>query len=350
MKKRRLRRYGVDGMSGDQHLSIEDLLSGLRAAGEPSRLRLLALLARSELTVKDATAILGQSQPRISRHLKLLAEAGLVRRYPEGSWVFYRLAEDAAGDLARDLVARLTPSDDVLEADAARFDGLRKAKAEEAAAYFAAKAQVWDQERSLHVAERDVEAAMLRALGNKPFQSFLDLGTGTGRLLELFAPLYTTALGVDASHDMLAVARANLAGQGLTQAQVRHGDIYALNVPPASFDVVAVHQVLHFLDDPARALAEAARALRPGGRLMIVDFAPHELEFLREEHAHRRLGFSREQMGRWLQGLGLDVEDVTDLVPASAGNHSALTVTLWLARDPRVVTDLPLADLTREVA
>lgn len=174
-------------MSGDQHLSIEDLLSGLRAAGEPSRLRLLALLARSELTVKDATAILGQSQPRISRHLKLLAEAGLVRRYPEGSWVFYRLAEDAAGDLARDLVARLTPSDDVLEADAARFDALRKAKAEEAAAYFAAKAQVWDQERSLHVAERDVEAAMLRALGSKPFQSFLDLGTGTGRLLELFS-------------------------------------------------------------------------------------------------------------------------------------------------------------------
>lgn len=336
-------------MNEPQYLAIDDLLSGLRAAGEPSRLRLLALLARSELTVKDATAILGQSQPRISRHLKLLAEAGLVRRYPEGSWVFYRLAEDAAGDLARDLVARLLPSDAVLDADATRFDALRRAKAEEAAAYFAAKARDWDKERSLHIAESDVEAAMLRALGDRPFHSFLDLGTGTGRLLELFADRYTSALGVDASHDMLTVARAKLAELGLSRAQVRHGDIYALNVPPASFDVVAVHQVLHFLDDPARALAEAARALRPGGRLIIVDFAPHDLEFLREGHAHRRLGFSREQMARWLEALDLDVELVTDLSPAAA-DGSQLTVTLWLARDPRIVTDLPLVDLTREVA
>jgi len=336
-------------MTDDTTLSIDSVLASLRAAGEATRLRLIALLATSELTVKDATAILGQSQPRISRHLKLLAEAGLVRRYPEGSWVFYRLADNAAGGFARDMVARMSKDDPVIAADRARFDAIRKAKAEEAAAYFAAKAKTWDEERLLHAADVDVEAAILEAVGDRPFHSFLDLGTGTGRLLELFSDRYTQALGIDASHDMLAVARANLSRTGLTNAQVRHGDIYALNVPPGSFDVVVIHQVLHFLDNPARALAEAKRALRPGGQLLVVDFAPHELEFLREAHAHRRLGFAHEQMSSWLEALELDVSSVTDLAPTD-GDPNKLTVTLWLARDPRVITDVPLANPTREVA
>lgn len=336
-------------MTEEQTLSVDDTLAALRAVGEATRLRLIALLAESELTVKDATAILGQSQPRISRHLKLLAEADLIQRFPEGAWVYYRLADGPEGQLARDLVARISLEDPVLAADQERFQAIRRAKADEAAAYFAARALTWDRERSLHVSEDAVETAMRKALGDKPFQSFLDLGTGTGRLLEVFADQYVTALGVDASHDMLAVARANLAKAGLSNAQVRHGDVYALNVPPRSFDVVAIHQVLHFLDEPARALNEAARALRPGGRLLIIDFAPHQLEFLREKHAHRRLGFAHDQMERWLETLELDLEQVTDLVPGD-GNDSNLTVTLWLARDRRIVTDLPARDTSREVA
>ncbi len=336
-------------MTEEQTLSVDDTLAALRAVGEATRLRLIALLAESELTVKDATAILGQSQPRISRHLKLLAEADLIQRFPEGAWVYYRLADGPEGQLARDLVARISLEDPVLAADQERFRAIRKAKADEAAAYFAARALTWDRERSLHVSEDDVEKAMRKALGDKPFQSFLDLGTGTGRLLEVFADQYATALGVDASHDMLAVARANLAKAGLSNAQVRHGDVYALNVPPRSFDVVAIHQVLHFLEEPARALNEAARALRPGGRLLIIDFAPHQLEFLREKHAHRRLGFAHDQMERWLEALELDLEQVTDLVPGD-GNDTNLTVTLWLARDRRIVTDLPARDTSREVA
>ncbi len=336
-------------MTEDRTLSVDATLNALRAIGEATRLRLIALLAESELTVKDATEILRQSQPRISRHLKLLAEAGLIRRFPEGSWVYYRLADGPAGDVARDLVAKMSAKDPILTADQERFKAIRKAKAEEAAAYFAAKALTWDQERSLHAADEDVEKAMAAALGDTPFQSYLDLGTGTGRLLELFSDKYVSALGIDASHDMLSVARANLSRSKLNQAQVRHGDIYALNVPPRSFDVVTIHQVLHFLDDPARALAEAARALRPGGRLMIIDFAPHELEFLRDTHAHRRLGFSHEQMARWLDGLELDLEQVTDLAPQE-NDETKLTVTLWLAKDRRIVTDLPVADPTREVA
>lgn len=336
-------------MIEEQTLSVEDTLVALRAVGETTRLRLIALLAESELTVKDATAILGQSQPRISRHLKLLAEADLIRRYPEGSWVYYRLTDGPEGHLVRDLVSRISKDDPVLAADQERFRAIRKAKAEEAAAYFAARALTWDRERSLHVSEEAVEAAMRSALGETPFRSFLDLGTGTGRLLEVFSDQYSSALGIDASHDMLAVARANLAKAGLTNAQVRHGDVYALNVPPRSFDVVAIHQVLHFLDEPARALSEAARALRPGGRLLIVDFAPHELEFLREKHAHRRLGFGRDQMERWLETHDLDLEQVTDLVPGD-DTDTNLTVTLWLARDRRIVTDWPARDTSREVA
>ncbi|WP_417686246.1 ArsR/SmtB family transcription factor [Roseibium sp.] len=336
-------------MTGRETLTVEETLAALRAVGETTRLRLMALLAEAELTVKDATAILGQSQPRISRHLKLLTEAGLILRFPEGSWVYYRIADGAAGAFARDLVSRIDSSDPVFAADRERFQAIRKAKADEAAAYFAKKASTWDTERSLHASDNDVEQALLAVLGDKPFQSFLDLGTGTGRLLELLSDRYASALGIDASHDMLAVARANLAKVGLNHAQVRHGDIYALNVPPRSFDVVAIHQVLHFLDDPARALAEATRALRPGGRLLIIDFAPHDLEFLRETHAHRRLGFGHDQMQRWVEALDLKMEKVADIAPKTT-QENKLTVTLWLARDPRIVTDLPVADPTREVA
>lgn len=312
-------------------LDLENLLAGLRAAGEATRVRLLALLAQGELTVKDATGILGQSQPRISRHLKLLTEAGLVQRFPEGSWVYYRLAEEATGALVRGLLAHLDPSDPVIARDRERLDAIKRAQAEAAAAYFAANAEEWDGMRALHVPEEAVEAAMEELAGPGRFSRFLDLGTGTGRLLELFADRYEQGLGVDTSHDMLRVARANLERAGLVSAQVRHGDIFALPAQSADFDLVAIHQVLHYLDDPAGALLEAARALRPGGSLLIVDFAPHELEFLRLEHAHRRLGFSHAQMKGWLAAAGLEPVEVRDLAP-EADRSDQLTVTLWLAR------------------
>jgi ubiquinone/menaquinone biosynthesis C-methylase UbiE/DNA-binding transcriptional ArsR family regulator len=319
----------------DASLPLDPLVAALKAAGEPSRLRILALLAASDLTVKDLTAILGQSQPRISRHLKLLVEAGVVRRYPEGAWAYYRLADgDAAGAVGSALVERLDPADAVLARDRNRLDTVKRSHAEAAASYFAANAASWDRLRSLHVPEEAVEAAMRRAIGGRPFASFLDLGTGTGRMLELFSDLFDRGVGIDASQPMLAVARANLDRCGVANAQVRHGDVYALTVPHSAFDVVTIHQVLHFLDDPARAVAEAARAVRPGGRLLVVDFAPHDLEFLRAEHAHRRLGFSHEQVAGWLRAAGLDVERIEDLA-SPEGSDGQLTVTLWLARDPR---------------
>jgi ubiquinone/menaquinone biosynthesis C-methylase UbiE/DNA-binding transcriptional ArsR family regulator len=308
----------------------------LKAAGEETRLRLLALLAEAELTVTELTDILRQSQPRISRHLRLLAESGLVVRFREGSWAFFRLAEHGAkAELARVLAAQLDPDDPVMARDRERLAQVRAARATAAQGYFRAHAAEWDRIRRLHAADAAVEAEIQAVLADRPFRSLLDLGTGTGRMLELLGPELDRGLGIDLSLDMLALARARLDRIGLRQCSVRQGDIYDLALPRDSFDVVIVHQVLHYLDDGARAVREAARVLRPQGRLLVIDFAPHDHEFLRDEHAHRRLGFAEETVSQWLEQAGLDVINHRS-VPPDAGSEGEIAVSLWLARDPRL--------------
>jgi ArsR family transcriptional regulator len=318
-------------------IPFDDLVVVLRSAGEPTRLRLLALLAGGEATVKDLVEVLAQSQPRVSRHLKLMTEAGLIQRLPEGAWAYYRLAEEGPGaETARAILARLDTDDPVVAADRGRLAAIKSAHAAEALAYFARNAARWDRLRSLHVAEGAVEAAIRSAVGSRPVQAMLDIGTGTGRMLQLLQDLYVRGVGIDASHDMLSVARANLAAAGIDHAHVRQGDVTALPVPAGSFDLVVVHQVLHYLDDPARAIREAAKAVAPGGRLLVVDFAPHQLEFLRVEHAHRRLGFSHDQMAGWIEAAGLGRPEARDLPPPAGREGDGLTVTVWVARDPRI--------------
>jgi ubiquinone/menaquinone biosynthesis C-methylase UbiE/DNA-binding transcriptional ArsR family regulator len=328
-----------------QKLSFAALTAALKAAAEPTRSRILALLAEAELTVSDLTDILRQSQPRLSRHLRLLTEAGLIDRFREGSWAFFRLGDhNGAAELARVLIGRLNVEDPILVRDRERLAAVRTARATAAQNYFRRHAAQWDRIRQLHVADAAVEAAIRGALADKPIRSLLDLGTGTGRMLELFGPDIERGLGLDLSLDMLALARARLDRAGLKHCSVRHGDIYDLALPRDSFDVVIIHQVLHFLDDSARAITEAARVLRAGGRLLVVDFAPHDLEFLREEHAHRRLGFPAETVTQWLEAAGLDVLRQETLPPGPQGK---IAVSLWLARDPRIVLATPAS---REVA
>jgi ubiquinone/menaquinone biosynthesis C-methylase UbiE/DNA-binding transcriptional ArsR family regulator len=331
--------------------SLEELVGGLRAVGEITRLRLLSILSHGELNVSELTQVLGQSQPRISRHLKLMSDAGLVDRHKEGSWVLFRIREQgAAAEIARAILALLPGDDPVLTGDRKRLGRVLETRRRLAMAYFGANAARWDYIRSLHVAEEEVEAAMARLIGPQAGGFYLDLGTGTGRMLELFAPLAGQAIGIDQSREMLAVARAKLDAEGLNRVQVRQGDMLALPYGDGVADLITIHQVLHYLDDPARALAEAARVLKAGGRLLIVDFAPHALEALREEHAHRRLGIAAEAMAAWLQRVGLKLIAHRSLEPPDQRQGQGLTVSLWLARRPASPDGRSAAGASRAIA
>jgi ubiquinone/menaquinone biosynthesis C-methylase UbiE len=309
---------------------MDALLTGLKAAAEETRLRLLALCAHGELTVSELVQILGQSQPRVSRHLKLLCEAGLLDRFREGAFAFFRLAESGRGAaLARVLVDAIPADDVILALDLERLETIKRQRGEAAAAYFRDNAGRWDEIRSLHVPEREVESALLRLLGDSPLGDLLDVGAGTGRILELLGPLAGRAIGVDQSREMLAIARAKLEQAGLRHCQVRQADMYQLPFPSSSMDCVIIHQVLHFAESPAEVIAESARTLRPGGRLVAVDFAPHLLESLREQHAHRRLGFADEEVSQWCRAAGLEVHAPLHL------HGDPLTVAVWSAERPR---------------
>jgi ubiquinone/menaquinone biosynthesis C-methylase UbiE/DNA-binding transcriptional ArsR family regulator len=312
--------------------STSSLVGALKAAAEPTRLRILSLLRSGPLTVKDLTRILGQSQPRLSRHLKLLAEAGLVERAPEGSWVFFHLAQDGRHQsVATHLLASLDPADAVLARDHQRVEAVKRDREAAAQSYFAKHAAEWDKIRSLHVAETEVEAAIRSAVGPRRCELLVDLGTGTGRILELCADHYGRGIGFDLSPAMLSYARSKLDRAGVAHAQVRQADIF--NVPLADHvaSVVVMHQILHFLADPIRAVQEAARILAPGGKLLIVDFAPHTLEFVRESYAHERLGFADAQMRQWLADCGLGAVTTKHLRPKAGDGPDKLTVSLWQA-------------------
>ena len=310
--------------------SSRQVVEMLRAAGEPTRFRILALLAREELAVAELTRVLDQSQPRVSRHLKLLIAAGLVERFPDGAWVFYRLATHGAPRAFIDEILALTDGGDVgIARDAACLEAVRGERSKAAADYFAQNAAHWDELRSLYVSEADVEAAILAAVGPGPFRRVIDLGTGAGRMLSLLGPAAQSALGLDLSQQMLNIARRATSDAGLDHCELRHGDIFATQLPGACADLVVVHQVLHYLADPAAAVAEAARLVAPGGRLLIVDFAPHGLEFLREAHQHRRLGLSDAEMDRWLAAAGLCPVEPISLPPVG---EKGLTVKIWTAQ------------------
>lgn len=315
-------------------MMIDELLGMLRAAGDATRLRLLLLLSRAELTVSEITDIIGQSQPRVSRHLKVLCDAKLLDRIKEGTWVFYRRSDHPdANELASLFNQMVTPdSDVVLRGDYARLAQIRDDRARQAATWFAANAAQWEKIRALHVPETEVEAAIVRVLRGIAMDQVLDAGTGTARILELLAPYIRRGVGIDSSPEMLTIARDRLTRAGIANCQVRRGDVYRLpfgdGTSREGFDAVVFHQVLHFLDDPLAAIREAARVMRPGGHLLIADFAPHELEFLRSEYAHRRLGFSNNEVEGWFRAAGLKAVANESFAPPPGTD--TLSVVIWL--------------------
>lgn len=311
---------------------MENLLAALKAAGEETRLRLLAVLNYGELTVTELTHILGQSQPRVSRHLKLLTEAGLVMRYPEGSWVFYRLSDQGhSAEIVSAVVSMLPGNDLILQRDYDRFLQVQSNRSEKAQDYFSSNAENWETLRNLHIADSKIESKMLEMLGNRKINEFVDFGTGAGRMLELFGPRANKAVGFDLNAEMLALARTRLEELSLSNCQVRLGDVALLPLKSASVDLIVIHQLLHFLDDPAAAISEASRILSPNGLLLVVDFAPHEMETLREHHAHRRLGFSKDEILKVFNDVDITSHDYVhlDRRGTKSSPSESLRVTIW---------------------
>jgi ArsR family transcriptional regulator len=315
---------------------FDQLLDGLRAAAEATRLRLIALLTDGELTVGEIAEVLGQSQPRVSRHLRVLSDAGLVERLPEGAWVFYRLAHGGSpGRLVEALLGLLPRNQARLERDRERLAVIRARRAEQAADYFRLNAAGWDELSALYIDEAEVGRALVETLGKAEIGELLDIGTGTGRILNLLGPRIRRGVGIDSAPAMLSIARFKLAEAGLRNCHVRQGDMYDLPWSGQSFDAVTIHHVLHFAERPAAVIAEAARMLRPGGRLAIVDFAPHALESLRTEHSHRRLGFADREVSDWIIEAGLKPGRVRHL------RGKTLTVSIWGATQPVLETRRP---------
>jgi ArsR family transcriptional regulator len=303
-----------------------DALAIFRALADPTRLRIFHLLRAMELSIGELAQVLGQSQPRVSRHVKILADAGLAERRKEGSWVFLGLGSD---EIVAPLFAAIDDwgrnGEDIWAiADRARLAAVRADRAAAAERYFAEHAEEWDAIRSLHVPESAVEQCIVDILSDAPLGRMVDIGTGTGRMIELIGGQAGSVMGIDRSPEMLRLARVKLADAGLAQAELRQGDMYALPLADGAADLVILHQVLHFAQHPAAAIAESARLLAPSGRLLIVDFASHELEDLRTRDAHVRLGFGDDQIGGWYHAAGLRLERVEELV------GDALTVKLWL--------------------
>ncbi|MES2754122.1 MAG: metalloregulator ArsR/SmtB family transcription factor [Pseudomonadota bacterium] len=304
---------------------MRSALDIFRSLADATRLRIMTLLGSMELSVGELAQVLGQSQPRVSRHVKILCDAGLAERRKEGSWVFIALGQAGrVGPVMRaiETLAALD-GDHWAVADAARLAAVRADRAASAAQWFEAHAGEWDAIRSLHVAEEQVETAIGAVLGPDKVGRLIDIGTGTGRMLELFGDRAEQALGIDRSSEMLRLARAKLSEHAIP-AELRQADLYALPLGDGEADVAILHHVLHFAQQPGAAIAEAARVLGTRGRLLIADFAPHDREELRQQDAHTRLGFSDEQIGQWFASAGLGLDRVETL------EGGALTVKLWL--------------------
>lgn len=310
---------------------MDAIATYLKTLGHPDRLRILALLKEGELTVSELVQILGLSQPRITQYIKSLEQVGIVERMKEGSWVFSRLKRgpDADTPILTATLAALSGNHTQLTKDRIHLEKVRAERSLQAEAFFAAVAKDQDQLGHEYLPQADIEAALLGLVSGLKFARMVDLGTGTGRMLKLFAPYIRSGVGVDDSVEMLRVARHILSDDAFAHISVQQADLRDAPLKDGSADLVTLHQVLHFLDDPAYAVAEAARLLGHSGHMLITDFTAHDLERYRDDFAHRRLGFSDLDMGQILDQTGFELLKLETL---PACNPNTPEVKIWYAR------------------
>ena len=308
---------------------MDNLLAALKAVADPSRLRLLAISAKSALSVSELTEIMGLSQPIISRHLKLLFEAGLLDRFREGKSVYYRLSDDGyrEGDTARKILSLVPVNSPEIERDRLRLEEIISSRNVRAAEYFRQNAEDWESIRSLYVDEKKVEELLLDRVPDH-VENLLDIGTGTGRMLQVFADRVDRGIGVDNSYEMLSLARASLEQSDIRHCHVRYGDIYRLPLIDLNFNIIVIHQVLRYSQDPAAVIAEASRVLQPNGLVFVVDFAPHSVEVLREKYAHQWLGFDDREALSWCNKAGLAIKETHELL------GEPVTLKVWILTKP----------------
>jgi len=243
--------------------SFDNLLPRLRAIAEPSRLRLLAVLARGEFSVSELTEILGQSQPRVSRHLKLLDDSGLLERFREQHWIYYRVpVETNGGRLARLLLEQLDADDAVLAGDLERVQRVLAARGGRGAA---------GEDVAAETSGGEIVPLIAAELGEQGLESLLYFGQAPDAVLAGLGSRARRVVGMNASRHLVQRARAVLHSAGLNHCVLQQGELAALPQPADSFDVVLIDRVLATADRPAAALQEAARVLRPGGRMVLVE-------------------------------------------------------------------------------
>lgn len=306
----------------------------IKALADPTRLRIMRLLAAMELAVGELAQVLEQSQPRVSRHVGILCDAGLAERRREGSWVFLHTPSIAEDNALLDAIIHLLATAEREDAGFARqcledrrqLAAIRAAREETAQAYFTRHAGEWDELRQLHSSDAQVEKALVEALAEANLGDLLDIGTGTGRIAELLAEDASKVTALDKSLEMLKLARAKLQHLPAGKAELVPGDFTDLPFAEAQFDTVVLHQVLHFIQEPELVLQEAARVTRPGGRIAIVDFAAHNHEELRTRYAHARLGFADNQIKQMLRDAGYTAKAPVAL------EGGELVVKIWIGQ------------------
>jgi DNA-binding transcriptional ArsR family regulator len=299
--------------------SYDNYIDALKAISEPTRFRLVRLCAQGELTVSELMRIVGQSQPRVSRHLKLLQDAGILERFREQHWVFYRVAQEEHYQLlVSGLIKQIEKNETIIQLDQSRLIELQAARATLSETFIETELPDWLRLHEYHGDTARFESAVQDALAEKTVGHLLDVATGTGRMLKIVGPLASSGVGIDLSKKMVTVARSVLAESGLAHLTVRQEDMYQMRFAARHFDTITIDQVLYFATNPDALIKETARVLKYGGRLLVVAFTASKTA-----KTPPSVGIELSDIQQWIESAGLKITN-TNILPGDSLDISLL--------------------------